>query len=150
MYRIIETQTGKPITTDSVAFTPAGKILVIKENSYEFADPAKFKLVEYPVPEKAQFCKLLKAMKNLDKKQDKIYSVLQETCEDSALYLPSVKNDIISYLTECFHDKSEWIWYFICDLDYGTAWKPGMVTYDGKDYSLKTYEELYDLLIGNL
>ena len=91
MYRIIETQTGKPITTDSVAFTPAGKILVIKENSYEFADPAKFKLVEYPVPEKAQFCKLLKAMENLDKKQDKIYSVLQETCEDSALYLPSVK-----------------------------------------------------------
>lgn len=150
MYRIIETQTGKTITTDSVAFTPSGKILVIKENSYELADSDNFKLVEYPIPDKSQFCKLLKAMEELDKKQDKIYSVLEETCEDSTLFLPSMQNEVISYLTECFHDKSKWISYFIYDLSYGIDWRPGMISIDGKDYCLKTSGNLYDLLIGNL
>lgn len=150
MYKIIDTQTGKYITTDSVAFTPTGKVLIIKENGYEPADPGKFKVVEYPIPDRKQFCELLKAMEDIDKKQNKICSVLEETCDDSSLFLPSMNGKIISYLTECFHDKSEWIWYFIYDLNYGKDWTPGTITLSGKDCRLNTYDDLYDLLIENI
>lgn len=63
------------------------------------------------------------------------------------LYLPC--NSLINLLSEQFNDESDWIGYWVYDLDLGTKWKEGTVIDNGKDVKLKTVEDLYVMLIGN-
>ena len=57
---------------------------------------------------------------------------------------------MIKVLEDVFDDTSEWISYFIYELDFGRKWKPGCVTEDGKDIPLSTPEQLYDMISENL
>jgi hypothetical protein len=58
-------------------------------------------------------------------------------------------NNFITLLEDYFQDKSEWIGYWIYELNYGRDYKPGMITIDGNDFKLKTEEDLYNLLMEN-
>jgi len=57
---------------------------------------------------------------------------------------------VIQLMSESFGmDAGQWndITYFIHELDYGSRWKPGMVTDEnGQDIDMSTAEKLYDYL----
>lgn len=51
-------------------------------------------------------------------------------------------------LAELTYDSSDWISYYIYELNWGESWKEGMVTdKNGKDIPLKTTKDLYNLLL---
>ena len=59
--------------------------------------------------------------------------------------------DIESQVEKClkahFNDESDWIGYWMWDLDFGKKWKEGMVADEyGKDIPLKTSDDLWNLL----
>jgi hypothetical protein len=58
-------------------------------------------------------------------------------------------NNFITLLEDYFQDTSEWIYYWIYELNYGKDYRPGMITIDGGDYRLETEEDLYNLLMEN-
>jgi hypothetical protein len=55
---------------------------------------------------------------------------------------PTITN-ILSYLTS---DESDWIGYYIYELDFGRKWKKGKVTFDNKDIKLKTPNDLWKII----
>ena len=134
MYYLINKKTGEKIYPED-----ASSVL---GNEYE--------IVSYNIPTKEQFCKLMNSCRDAFLKEEKLNSALYDVDPGNALCLPTQQNVILSYLKEVFNDENEWVYYFACDLEYGRAWRPGMITDDGKDIPMKTVEELYDLLIQNL
>jgi hypothetical protein len=58
---------------------------------------------------------------------------------------------ILKILKDAFNDtRDAWIEYWIYDLKFGKEYKEGSVTIDGKDITLKTADNLYDMLIDNI
>ena len=56
----------------------------------------------------------------------------------------------ISILEEVFKDKEcQWIRYFINELNYGEDYYDSCIVINGQNITLKTPEELYDLLLDN-
>lgn len=56
---------------------------------------------------------------------------------------------ILEVLKEAFNDESDWIGYFIFELDFGKKWTKDSVSDNGKIVVLKTFKDLYDLLVGS-
>ena len=54
--------------------------------------------------------------------------------------------NIINTWKELLKDESEWIEYFIYELDFGKDYKKGCVTFEGKNVKLKTFEDLWNIL----
>ena len=52
----------------------------------------------------------------------------------------------IDMLEEIMDDKSEWIQYWLYELDCGTKYKPGCITFSDKNVKLKTLDDLWDIL----
>ena len=63
------------------------------------------------------------------------------------LYSPC--NCLIDMLTDEFMDESDWISYWIYDLEFGDKWKEGAVTDNDVDVKMKTVEDLYAVLMDN-
>ena len=49
-------------------------------------------------------------------------------------------------LVDATNDTSDWISYFIYELNFGKDWKDGMIKENGKDIKLQTTEDLWNLL----
>ena len=55
-------------------------------------------------------------------------------------------NGIVSLLEQMFHDHSEWISYWLWELDCGKNYVEGSVTIQKKPLPLKTIKDLYNIL----
>ena len=91
-------------TVDNVAVTPDGKILTKNEDgTYEMYFGNDYIIIE-GIPSREQFHMLLETMKDIDLKMDQLNDVLLETCIDSILIFPTMKDTVLKYLKEVFHD----------------------------------------------
>lgn len=134
----------------SVAVNDDGEIIIMDTcGNYTYASELTTEKV-YPLT-KIQFVKAINDIKEFEEKIDKINAVLEENCEDSIYCPPSVLHTLFDLLQEMFDDKeTDWIGYFIYELNFGQKWEPGMITDNGKDIRLQTPEDLYMLLINNM
>ena len=53
---------------------------------------------------------------------------------------------LIKLLAELTKDKSDWIGYYVYELDFGKEYKEGCVTQGGKNIPLKTPKDLWNLI----
>lgn len=53
---------------------------------------------------------------------------------------------LVLLLQEITQDKSEWLSYWLFELEQGAKYRPGSVTIDGKIVKMKTVEDLYRVL----
>ena len=79
-------------------------------------------------------------------KRDKMYDYLSDYVLDT-MYEPL--DHLITMIGDMFNDKSDWIGYWIYELDFGVGWKEGMVTINDVDVKMKTIEDLYIVLMDN-
>lgn|GEM_PF-1614840 len=78
---------------------------------------------------------------SLEKLSDTFITVNSSNKIYDALYL---------VLEEAMHDTSQWISWWIYEMDYGEKAKKGSVTMNGKDIPVKTIDDLYNLLTENI
>lgn len=150
MYKVIKKENQENVTRIA-AVTAKGKILLPDEDgNYLFVNSDSYEVKEYPIPSKEQFCKMIAEIKDIDDRHEKLNDVLSKVCLDSILIFPTLKDSILEYLSLVFNDTSNWIYYYVCDLNYGKDWHLGCVTFNNDDYKLETPEELYDLLIESI
>jgi len=100
---------------------------------------------------KELFVETINFMKTRSDNERVINNYLTVEFEDAIFYPYSkYETQMIKVLEDIFQDESEWITYFIYELDFGRQWEPGTVMIDEKDIPLSTPEELYDMLADNL
>lgn len=93
---------------------------------------------------KENFAKLINAVKN---HSDYIWNLYKDYSIDFVNSpVMEIENEITKYLKAQFDDKSDWISYWMWELDFGENWKPGTVTENGNDIPLKTIDDLWNLL----
>lgn len=106
-----------------------------------------------PISKKA-FIDTINAIKEYNRKIDAIQTVLEENCEESVFWPPSLQDALINVLKDAFNDDDDYggmIEYFIYDLEFGSLWKPGYITdKDGTDIKMQTVEDLYNYLVDEL
>ena len=91
----------------------------------------------------------MSGLKTLEEDIKGVDKALQKLSPDfGGFFIDSVNELVIEAIQSNFgNDPSEWIWYYIYDLDWGKDWKEGTVTsIDGKDVKLKTLSDLYGIL----
>lgn len=98
---------------------------------------------------KESFVEAINAIKDYHKKIDNIQTVLEENCEDSIFLPPSLEATLIKVLEDSFND-TDFIEYFIYNLEFGSEWEPGCIEDSGKDIKMQTPEDLYDYLVNGL
>lgn len=136
-------------TVDNVAVTSDGKILIKnKDGNYKMYTGNDYLMIE-GIPSREQFHMLLETMKDIDIKMDQLNDVLSITCIDSLLIFPTMKDVVLKYLKEVFHDDYDVLYPFTCDYEYGESWKEGSVIIDGENVVLKTIDELYYFLVDH-
>lgn len=101
---------------------------------------------------KDDFCKIINDLKRNDEFLDDIRDVFRKHQKEEQIYSTGLKDKIVNLLETIFDDnKTNWISYWIWELDFGEKYKEGDVTEkDGIVIPLKTAEELYDFLIKNM
>lgn len=145
--KVMNKITKEPV--DNVAITPDGKILIKnKDGTYEMYIGNDYLVIE-GIPSRKQFHMFLETMKDIDLKMDQLNDVLSETCIDSILIFPTMKDTVLKYLKEVFHDDYDVLYPFTCDYEYGELGKDSSIMIDGKNVALKTIDNLYDFLIRN-
>lgn len=99
---------------------------------------------------KERFVESINAIKEYHKKINNIQTVLEENCEDSIFWPPSLEDALVKVLEDSFNDETDIIEYFIYELEFGDKWEPGYIEDNGKDIKMQTPEELYDYLVDGL
>ena len=101
---------------------------------------------------KKQFIKHMKDLKELYKIEDDIIKAFKKLDPDFGYFsLGKSISLIINILEDAFDDESEWISYFIYDLNWGKRWTKKSITDNkGKPINMSTLSELYNVLIENL
>lgn len=105
-----------------------------------------------------QFTEHINKIRVLFEKDDRFNEAMKDLTYDGYGF---IYGDAIGQIVElleilmddCPMDKRDasWISYFIYDLDFGKEWKPGCITTkEGKDITLRTVEDLYNLLVDNM
>ena len=99
--------------------------------------------------DKKTFIKLMSGLKTLEQNLKGVDKALQKLSPDfGGFFIASVNELVLDAIKSNFNnDPSDWIGYYIYDLDWGKDWKKGAVTSkDGKDIKLKTLSDLYNIL----
>ncbi len=101
------------------------------------------------------FCRVIDELEKLDDKIENMNSALSELSEVSynfsGFLFDSHINLILNLLELITHDvETQWIKYYIYELNYGKKWKKGYITFDGEDIKLKNSKDLYKILIDNI
>ncbi len=100
---------------------------------------------------KQEFNKILTELKSTNEVANAIDDALRKLSPDfGGISFGRYENLLIKTLELCFKDESEWISYFIYELDWGRKYKNGCITSRGRNVLLKTIDDLYDLLNKNL
>lgn len=107
---------------------------------------------------KKLFIETISFLEERSKFQEDLQSLLDKELEEGFNFIyPYTKweNMLVKILEEEleveFEDRTrtDWISYFIYELEFGKKWEPGMITdVDGSDIDLSTSEKLYDFLIS--
>ncbi len=106
-----------------------------------------------PVIKKKQFITIMKAIKaqmKHDHKCNKAFDVILPN--DSVVGYDNIilLEGTVNLLKQLLHDKSEWIDYYIWELNFGKEYTKDTVTEQGKPVKLKSIIDLWNLLINNL
>lgn len=105
--------------------------------------------LKYVSMTKKTFVETINAIKDYHTKINNIQTVLEENCQDSIFWPPSLEETLINVLEDCFNDDADFIGYFIYELEFGSKWEPGYVEDNGKDIKTQTPEDLYDYLVNS-
>lgn len=100
---------------------------------------------------KENFIGVVDSIEKFATEEDRLY---QETGKVLCLYENDALNDMVSsvicFLNSLFDDESDWIGYYIYELDFGKHWTEGCITEkDGEVVYLRDAGELYDFLLKN-
>jgi len=83
-----------------------------------------------------------------DKDSDTLYNMGIAVTYSSAYAMNEIT---LTLLEKVMSDTdSHWIEYFVYDLDFGSKWRAGMITYHGNDIPLGTIRDLWNLLIWEI
>lgn len=66
--------------------------------------------------------------------------------QHTELSFPSLIDNVVDLLIRLTDDESNWISYWIFELDCGEKYEPGCVTFNNENIKLKTIKDLWDLL----
>lgn len=95
-----------------------------------------------------EFIEIMQEVVSLDTDTHEANDALKKLSPDfGGLMLERHDSLILKLITHIMNDESEWISYWMFDLDKGKKWKKGtVVDKDGKDIKLKTLNDLYNIL----
>ena len=100
-----------------------------------------------------EFIALISGIKKqweIDENCHNLIKKIYKDIEPGLGYYDSVAADeCYKFLSQHFNDQSDWIGYWIYDLNFGKKFKKGMVKSEGNNISLKTITDLYKLLVDN-
>ena len=96
------------------------------------------------------FEKHLKNVVKIVEFENKLWKLMRESydnCIDCELNYPTLIDDVVDLLSIATADKSEWISYWVFELDCGKKYKDGMITAsDGSIIKLASIKDLWELL----
>lgn len=101
---------------------------------------------------KKQFIKHIKRLQELTEERDRINDILKNSklsdgFSEGLFGTTWYEVLITDILKDAFNDESDWIGYWIYELEFGKTYKKGCVkTPNGKNIPLKTIDDLYNLL----
>lgn len=96
---------------------------------------------------KEQFIKTMEEIKTLFDDIDNVHSAFKKLDPDfGGFCISRVDNMMMAILKIAMNDESDWISYYVYELEWGSKWKKGMVKIGRKDVALKTFEDLYSIL----
>lgn len=81
-----------------------------------------------------------------DKKCSEAFSIILPNDHISFYDNNILMDQLIKVLSEMVGDKSDWIDYYIYELDFGKNYKDYKVILDNKEYFIKTPKDLYNLI----
>ena len=103
------------------------------------------------------FESIMTEIKEVNDFQDHLMSICKDfnrnnhSGSEADFYLPDLSCTCVKLLEQIFDDKYDWISYYMWELDFGRAYKDGMITRkDGSNIRLESFRDLYDLLIENM
>lgn len=133
-----------------VIILPVKQIKLIKQKGENMYKTTTYKEKYIPMTRQV-FVDTINAIKDYHTKINNIQTVLEENCQDSVFWPPSLEDTLVNVLIEVFNDDpADIITYYIYELEFGEKWESGMITDNEQDIKLKTPEDLYDYLISGL
>lgn len=100
---------------------------------------------------KESFCKVMDAYKSMWDFTDEMNSLFDKYKSDGNIYPPMCTDIVIDLLGYIFNDINQWIQYWTFELGFGKQYEDGYVKDErGEVISLKTADDLYDLLVRNM
>lgn len=98
-----------------------------------------------------EFCRYLNRIKYIFEFEDKIHNLgMNVPCDlgEFDVRFPSLVDDVVELLEIIFDDtEMMWINYYVFEKRFGEDYKDGDVSIDGKDIPLRTYEDLWNILM---
>lgn len=106
---------------------------------------------ENGIMSKESFCQVMDNYKSMWNFTDDMNEVFKKYNCDGEVFPPMCTETVIDLLEFIFNDKNQWISYWAFELEFGERYEDGDVQdKDGNNISLKTSEDLYDLLVENM
>lgn len=94
---------------------------------------------------KKKFVEIINTIKDVIERYQALYKI------GVNITFPMLEDTVIDLLNHIFDDNSNWIEYFIFDLDFGTKWtEKSITTMEDEPIYIRTPEELYDYLVENM
>lgn len=97
---------------------------------------------------KEKLKKYLESIKKITEQESKLDDALREISPDFGGYSNELAIDtLLNMMKDLAKDESEWIDYFIFELDWGKSYKDGMVTDEnGKNIPLATIDDVLNII----
>ena len=106
---------------------------------------------ENGIMSKESFCRVMDNYKSMWNFTDEMNDLFRKYKSDGEVYPPMCTGTVVDLLEYIFNDVNEWIQYWTLELEFGERYEDGDVQdKDGNNISLKTSENLYDLLVENM
>ena len=102
---------------------------------------------KYPIS-KQNFIKYINKLKQLRFLEDSLNSAGE--LFDFSISFGHHEQLIVDILEDAFEDReSNWISYFLYELDFGSKWSEGIVIMDDEDISMRDAGDLWDVLVSD-
>ena len=106
---------------------------------------------ENGIMSKESFCRVMDNYKSMWNFTDDLNDLFRKYKSDGEVFPPMCTGTVVDLLEYIFNDVDEWIQYWTLELEFGERYEDGDVQdKDGNNISLKTSENLYDLLVRNM
>lgn len=100
---------------------------------------------------KESFCQVMDNYRSMFDFTDEMNDLFRKYKSDGEVFPPMCTRTVVDLLEYIFNDVNEWIQYWTLELEFGERYEDGDVQdKDGNNISLKTSENLYDLLVRNM